>query len=268
MRPVILYRRGMNPDEDDEEVQAAKDAGLLLVHQRTDISDDDLVIGRYSVLPFYKELERDVENSGGKMVNSYRQHLFIADMAQWCDVLGDLTPRLYRRLQDLPEQGPFVVKGQTNSKKHLWNTHMFAHDKRAAGDVWSRLMDDMLIGQQDIYVRDFVPLVRLAEGFNGLPISKEFRFFILDGKILCGGFYWASHTADLEVIPDVSEVPQEFLQKVIDTIGDNARFYVLDVAQTCAGHWTVVEINDGQMSGLSCNTPDALYGGIAKAFGI
>lgn len=264
--PVILYRRGMNPDEDQDELDAIKRAGLKYVYQRTEVEPNSLVIGRYSVLPFYKELELDIQNRKSALVNSYRQHAFIADMKEWCYVLGDLTPRLYPRLQDIPDNGPFVLKGQTNSKKFMWNTHMFAQTKREAGEVWSRLRDDMLLADQEIYVRDFVPLVKLGEGFNGLPISKEFRFFVLGGEVVCGAFYWASHLADIKEVPDVSEVPQSFLKKAIGLIGGYASFYVLDVAQTCDGRWIVVEINDGQMSGLSCNTADALYGGIAKVF--
>jgi len=265
MRPVILYRRGVNPDEDDEEIAAAKEAGFLVEHQRTDIMDDDLVIGRYSVLPFYRELQKDIENRGATLVNTFRQHQFIADMREWCEVLDDMTPRLYPRLQDLPEHGPFVLKGQTNSKKHLWDTHMFAADKKAAGEVYSRLRDDMLLADQEIYARDYVPLKRLTTGFNGLPITNEFRFFVLNGQILTGAFYWASHAADLEVVPGAGEVNWSFLYSAVRRIGDRANFYAIDVAQKLNGDWTVIEINDGQMSGLSCITPRDLYQALARA---
>lgn len=261
---VILYRKGMDPQADEEEVAAAKDH-FLVEHQRTNIMDDDLVIGRYSVLPFYRELEKDIWNSGGKLINTYAQHQFLADMREWCAALGDMTPKLYQRLQDLPEQGPFVLKGQTNSKKHLWNTHMFAKDKREAGEVYSRLQDDMLLASQEIYARDYVPLKRLATGFNGLPITKEFRFFVLKGKVVAGGFYWASHAADLEVVPSAEEVPRDFLQKAIDRIGDRATFYAIDMAQTEAGDWIVIELNDGQMSGLSCISAADFYKGLSDA---
>jgi hypothetical protein len=264
VKPVILYRRNVNPSEDAEEIAAANAAGFTVLHNRTEVDVNDFVIGRYSVLPFYKELELDVTNSGGTLVNSFRQHQFIADMAEWCEVLGDLTPKLYRRLQDLPEKGEFVLKGQTNSKKFLWNTHMYANGKSAAGEVWSRLMDDMLISQQEIYIRDYVPLQNLGTGFNGLPISKEFRFFVYSNRVVCGDFYWSSHVEDIKVKPDASEVPEKFLSKVINKIGNKARFYALDVAQTSLGEWIVVEINDGQQSGLSCIDPKVFYSSLRR----
>lgn len=34
---------------------------------------------------------------------------------------------------------------------------------------------------------------------------------------------------------------------------------MIDVAQTESGDWIVIELNDGQMSGLSENNPEILY---------
>ena len=38
-----------------------------------------------------------------------------------------------------------------------------------------------------------------------------------------------------------------------------ANFFVLDIAKTESGDWILVEINDGQMSGLSMCNPHQLY---------
>jgi hypothetical protein len=45
------------------------------------------------------------------------------------------------------------------------------------------------------------------------------------------------------------------------------RFFVLDLAQTIAGSWIVVEVNDGQMSGLSGCDADTLYRNMAAVLG-
>jgi hypothetical protein len=114
-------------------------------------------------------------------------------------------------------------------------------------------------------VREYVPLRRLATGLNGLPISKEFRVFVLDGKILASGFYWSSHVDDLDHVPSPSEIPAAFLQEVITRVGDNIRFWVVDVAHTEAGDWIVIELNDGCMSGLSEVRAEALYCALADS---
>jgi hypothetical protein len=268
MRPVILFRRGVDGN-DDEEFNTAKQY-LPVITQRTDARPGDLVIGRYSVLPFYKELEADLAHNGATLVNTIGQHQFIADMAQWVPVLLDIdaTPPMYA-MDRIPEKGPFVVKGHTNSKKQLWNTHMFAETKRRAVEIALELMQDTLIGGQQIYIRPFVPLRRLAVGLNELPINEEYRFFVFRGQIISGGFYWSSHIEDIP-FPERSNlhpgnVPSKFLQTVVETIGDSAAFYVLDVARCASGQWMVVELNDGQMSGLSENDPHVLYSSLSEA---
>ena len=253
---LILYRPidGLDSTEED----AAKKY-FKVVRQRTKIHPWELVIGRYSVLPFYVELEKDICNQGSWLINTYQQHRFVADIRNWVPLLEEFTPKTWERLEDLPEVGPFVLKGETNSRKDRWNTHMYAETKRDAVEVALRLQEDALISTQKIIVRKYEPLVQLMTGLNGLPVTKEFRFFICDRQILSGGFYWSSFVDDLTVIPSPKEVPDDWLSKVIEIIGDNIRFYALDVAQKTDGSWMVVELNDGQMSGLSENDPDVLY---------
>jgi hypothetical protein len=261
MNPVILYRDIDTPDEEKGPIHKYFEATSI----RTAIPNR-LVVGRYSVLPYYKELEDDLLFVGSKLINTYKQHRYLADLRNWVEDIGDLTPKTWYWHQDLPDNGgPFVVKGETNSKKHSWDTHMFAKDKRDAGLVMSRLSGDGLIGQQSIYFREYVPLKTLLVGLNGLPVTEEFRFFICNGKVLCGAYYWSSFVNDLTSIPDVESVPQEFLNEIIRRVGTKATFWVVDVAKTDDGRWIVIELNDGQMSGLSENDPDKLYENLAAA---
>jgi hypothetical protein len=140
---------------------------------------------------------------------------------------------------------------------------MFARNFREAVKVHSRLMEDGLIGAQDIYVRQYVELKKLGEAIGGLPLTEEFRFFIYKGRILCGGFYWDAYHDDIMEqygsIPKVENVPESFLNEAMRRIGDNVQFYALDVGRKADGNWIVIELNDGQMSGLSANSPEMLY---------
>ena len=260
MIPCILFRYSQGFEE---ELRIAK-KHFVVKEQRTTIHANSLVIPRYSVLPYYKELQNDLEIMHSKLLNDFTEHLFVANLSWWYPILEKLTPRTWFQLHEIPDKGPFVLKGSTNSKKFEWNTHMYAETKKDAIQVHGRLMRDGLIGSQDIVIREYVPLKKLTQGFQGLPISEEYRFFILDGEILAGGFYWSSHTEDLPEKPDVSEVPSSFLQKVMKAIGDRIRFYVIDVARTASGEWIVIELNDAQMSGLSDVDPEVLYSNLKK----
>ena len=256
MNPKILYR---DIDTSKEETDAIRNAGLLLTYSRMEISKNDLVIGRYSVLPYYKEQENDIKYVGAELINSFHQHIYIADLSNWIDDLKDYTPRTWSRLEDLPDNMSFVLKGETNSKKQEWKTSMFAKDKKAAIEVHSRLCSDSLIGYQDIYIREYVPLKTYMLGIQDLPITKEFRFFVMYGQVIAGGYYWSNYFEDLEEKPDIKDVPKEFLDTIISIVGNKSNFYVIDVAETAVGDWIVIELNDGQMSGNSCIDVNEMY---------
>lgn len=257
----ILFR--INDPSDKHEIEHAS-KHFDCITSRMLIDTGDVVIGRYSVLPFYSEQEHDIKLAGAKLINTYQQHLYAADIGTWTLDLGELTPRTWHRLEDIPEKGPFVIKGETNSRKDKWSTHMYAETKRDAIEVACRLMDDMMIGTQKLYIRQYIPLKKLMTGLNDLPVSEEHRFFALNGQIICGAFYWSSYVDDLVEIPRTSDVPGEFLKTILNKIGDNIPFVVIDVARTESGEWIVVELNDGQMSGLSENDPERLYSGMRQ----
>jgi hypothetical protein len=239
---------------------------FVVLQSRMSVQGFDLVVGRYSVLPFYKELEDDIKSIGARLINTFHQHCFIADMQNYVEVLGNgsLTPKTWYRLEDVPEDaGPFVLKGATNSRKNNWSSLMYAATKSEAIEVYLKLQRDPLINEQGIYIRKYVPLVKLTEGINGMPISEEYRFFVYKNKILCGAFYWSNFTDDLKMegkeIPKASNVPIEFLSAVTRKLCEHVNFYTIDVAKTQSGEYVVVEINEGAMSGLSDNDPDILY---------
>ena len=241
-----------------EELEAAQ-KHFECVSLLTDIHKDDFVIPRYSLYPFAADQGREIRNVGARMINTYDQHLFIADLGNYVPALGDLTPRTWDNLVHLPDNMSFVLKGETNSRKNDWNNSMFAADKKAAIQVHGRLCGDGLIGQQKIYIREYVPLKKYLTGIGGMPITNEFRFFVAYGRILCGEFYWQNYINDLESVPDVSGVPFEFLSEVIDRVKNHVNFFVIDIAEKESGGWIVIELNDGCQSGLSCNDPKLLY---------
>lgn len=261
MKPVILLRHSL---ADEEEIEAAKKY-FKVIERRTQVEKGDLLIPRYSALPYNEELCLDLKDLGAEPINTYRQHCYAADLRNWYYDLGDYTPRTWFALDQIPKDGgPFFLKGQVNSIKRLWNTHAYAETYLDAVRVYTNLASDGYVGAQQIYIRQFVPLERLATGLNGLPISREYRHFVLDGKVIAAGFYWSTHAEDLEEKFNPSEVPQDFVQKIIAAVGNQIRFWVFDVAKTADGDWILVELNDGQQSGLSMIDPNVLYSALAS----
>jgi hypothetical protein len=120
-------------------------------------------------------------------------------------------------------------------------------------------------GFQDIYIRKFVPLKTFMRGLNNLPITNEFRIFVAFGEVLCGAYYWSNYVEELPQAPSFAEVPKEFVAEVLRRVGNKINFYAVDVGQKENGDWIVIEINDGQQSGLSENRPEVLYSALRAA---
>lgn len=248
MKPVIFFRH-IDPDR-EEFIAAGKH--FHVVTQRTLVPPGSLVIPRYSALPGYVELAEDVRILGGQLINTYEQHRFVADVRQYAPVLGDLTPKTWEHWYGLP-QGAYVLKGVTNSRKNSWATRMFAPTVQDVPRIANSLLDDAEINEQGLVAREYVPLVQYGEGINGLPITNEWRFFVLHGQILAGGYYWAN---DPDLYPGDVNVPPAgavaMVQQAIDRLGNRVPFYVVDVGERVEGGWVVIELNDGQQSGLPC----------------
>ena len=74
--PVVLFRY-FNLETKEEQTICAKH--FKTVQSRSDAENikNKIVIGRYSVLPFYKELENDLSYFNSKLINSLVCHLLV-----------------------------------------------------------------------------------------------------------------------------------------------------------------------------------------------
>lgn len=263
--PVVLFRKpSLYNDTSFFEEEAIRN-NFDIVYQRADINPNSLVVGRYSVLPYYTELEYDVTAIGSKLINSYGQHRFVANIGSYIPILEELTPQTWSRLEDVPDNiGSVILKGETNSCKQKWNTHMFAKNKKEAIEVYLKLKEVFLLSEQDIYIRKYIDLETYLIGLNEQPITKEFRIFVCDNQIMAMGYYWSNYINDISECPSVQEIPIDFVNEVIRRIDGRIRFYVIDIAKTKSGDWIVIELNDGQQSGLSECDPHILYYNLKK----
>jgi len=260
--PIILFR-GDFGDDARAELSVAQ-AEMKVTESRVGL-EDRLVIGRYSVLPYYRELEQDLAAQGSRLANTLRQHQWIADF-HWYETLVDMTPRSWRTLASVPRGISLVIKGATNSRKFEWKQKMFAPTWEDALRITSELGQDGLIGPQGLIYREFVPLKVLEIGLNDLPFANEWRFFFWGRTNLVYGFYWTATEQRAPISTEGIRLAMDAADRVAD--GEHAQFFVIDVAETADGRWIVIEVNDGQMSGLSdCSAID-LYRNLAIAAGV
>lgn len=266
--PVILFRKEFDSDGEAE----AAAAHLPVFGLRAAVPRNSLVIGRYACLPYYRELVADLAYKGARLINSHEQHSYIANFDYYEDIREHTFPTWFACDQVPPSMRwgrPFVVKGRTNSRKMQWSTHMHAVDWPGAVKLSAELANDLLIGPQGLIIREYVPLETLELGINRMPITNEWRLFFYKNTLLASGYYWAIIDDETKIEaarPDFEERGIPFAKMVAEILAERTNFFVIDIARTADGEWKVVEVNDGQQSGLNHYVKaDELYANLAAA---
>lgn len=256
----VLFRKSL-----DFEGELAVARRHCFVNELRSQCSNSIVIGRYSVLPYYRELEQDLASRDAVLINNYNQHRWIANF-EYYDAIRLYTFPTWTddNFHECEDTGPFVVKGRTNSRKHQWNTHMFAATKNEAASIASELCNDPMLGEQGILYRKYIPLETFEVGINGLPFTNEWRFFFLGEELLAKGYYWSQ--AENASEHKISDDCVTFAQFIAGIVAQHVRFFVLDIAKRADGEWILVEINDAQMAGLGMCDPEELYGNLRKQF--
>lgn len=259
--PTILFRKDI--DTEEEFRCAKKYFGSNVVELRTEIPNYSRVLGRYSVLPFYEELEKDLATRLSTMCLRYEQHRFVADITKYIPFLmskGIPTPEVFQDYgyMNVPyRKHGYIVKGETNSRKFLWDTHMYAKNREDLRTVLYNVNSDSLLSTQKIVIRPYIPLKGTEIGINGMPIpSEEYRVFVYKGIPFIAGYYWSISDNPNKKIPSwVSSLASKVAKALLDRVD----IFCVDVAETCEGEYIVIELNDFQMSGLSTIDPDEFY---------
>jgi len=106
-------------------------------------------------------------------------------------------------------------------------------------------------------IRELVKLKTVATDPNNFPIGREYRSFVYQHDILEMGFYWDDYN-------DTYSLSKDDQQNIKNLALETARrvdvpFISIDVAQLENDEWIVIEIGDGQFSGLSQISPMKLW---------
>lgn len=154
-------------------------------------------------------------------------------------------------------EGSYTVKDYVKSRKHEWYDACYIENiankenaSRIIGNFIERQDDDLVGG---IVLRKFEKLKHI--GFHessGMPISEEYRVFILSGRVLCVADYWGN-------AEKVNLSPEEM--QWIDSLAVRVKsnFVTMDIARKEDGNLIIMEFGDGQVSGLQQIKPEYFY---------
>lgn len=146
---------------------------------------------------------------------------------------------------------PVILKDYVKSRKHEWDTACYipsAGDRAAVERVTRRFVElqgpDLSGGLVYRAFERFVPLG--AHPQSGMPLTREFRAFVVAGRVAWWGPYW-----DVPDAPDAAGDAPPWEQCIGELAGRlRSRCFTLDVAPALNGEWRVVEIGAGQVAGL------------------
>lgn len=141
---------------------------------------------------------------------------------------------------------PIIVKDFVKSRKYEWDDACYipsAADRGAVERVTRRFLqlqgDDL---NEGLVFREFIALERgESELLAGLPTTREYRLFFLDGEFMFSAAQ-STVSAAADLPPD--GLFGELAQRI------ESRFFTLDVARDRAGDWLIIEAGDAQVSGI------------------
>lgn len=151
---------------------------------------------------------------------------------------------------------PIIVKDYVKSRKHEWleacyipNAADREHVEQVVRLFVERQGDDL---NEGLVFREFVELEFLENHErSGMPLSREMRVFVLDGRPVYVSNYWSAGQDQ-----GFEQVLNEFLD-VIASI--ESRFFTIDFAKRKNGPWIVLELGDGQTAGLPDDTDEKVF---------
>ncbi len=145
---------------------------------------------------------------------------------------------------------PIIVKDYVKSEKHNWVEACFipkASNSEKVKSVVNKFIE--LRGNslnEGLVFRQFRELEYLTKhSKSGMPLTKEFRIFFANNKIVKVFDYWDEGEYG-ETKPELDDFI-EIAQKV------ESNFFTMDVAKQKNGEWIIMELGDGQVAGLPDN---------------
>lgn len=145
---------------------------------------------------------------------------------------------------------PVILKDYVKSQKHYWEEACFIPNASDAAKSESVIRKFLELQDTDLneglVFREFVELETLAtHSLSGMPLTKEFRVFVRDGKVVSVFKYWDE--GDYGETEPVLKRFEALLPEI------KSHFFSMDIAKQKNGDWIIVELGDGQVSGLPDN---------------
>lgn len=208
----------------------------------------------------YEILYNDLLTKNYKLVNTveqYRNCHYLPDSLRFIETR---TPRtVFEKFEDEKSidhlidkskifgQKSIILKDYVKSEKHDWDTACFVEDASDSGDFKKIALNLIKLRgkylNEGIVAREFIELNDLTiHSKSGMPLTEEYRLFFYENKLLGIYDYWEEGEYKLS-----KPYTREF-EEIAAEIESN--FFSMDVARQKNGELIIIELGDGQVSGL------------------
>lgn len=215
----------------------------------------------------YEKLYQGLLKKNLELINDPTQYVACHYFPNSYPIIKDYTPKsrwleidavhqdynsIYESVAEFHQQ-PILIKDYVKSRKHEWEDACFipdASDKKQLDFVVKNFIERQ--GQDlngGIVFREFISLEKVAEHpKSGMPLSREYRLMFFKRQLLQVLDYWE------EVTYDYGQPNLDIFIQLASQF--NSNFFSIDIGKTVDGRWLIIEVGDGQVSGLPENAVD------------
>lgn len=195
----------------------------------------------------YSTLQRTLSYKNYNLVNDTEEYTNCHYFPQSYSRIENLTPKaesfsiwnleyLSNLISEFPP--PYILKDYVKSEKHI--PGLFKIEEGITAEELDSILKRFREERGKLFNVGFV-LKRFVDLKKYEDKTNEWRIFVFEKNILSIG-----QNSNLES----AEKPNlDFLKDVIQNVKSN--FYTIDIAETKQGSWIIIEVGDGQVSGLS-----------------
>jgi hypothetical protein len=190
------------------------------------------------------------------LVNSPEQHHTAMEFDHFYPLLEGITPKSIiiedlNRLDEVLERltFPMFVKGAVKSNKDGGIGSVIAKNANELRILAKKTLANPHRSRGKVIVREMVNFKPVAVDPNGFPIGREYRAFLYRGEVLAYGFYWDEYTDLQDLTPEEKRACLKLVKEAAKRV--NVPYLSVDVGQLISGEWAIIEVGDGQFSGLS-----------------
>jgi hypothetical protein len=219
------------------------------------------LIGPAADLGWYAELESAASELGIRMINTADANAQAMRFELFYEQIAELTARSWivegaddPVIELIDSAWPVFTKGSVASQKHRGLQACLAADRQRVRQLAAQ--------QRPLIVRELLDLRTTGAEHNGMPVTREYRLYVLDQELLGQGFYWAEHDPLGEL---TAAEQQQVTQLALEAAGRlDARMLSIDVGQLADQSWRVIEVGDIQHTGIGTVAPHVFWRRLAQ----